>query len=243
MRLKRTLFIGWLAFEWATIVFAQGAENPLTPLNTVSSPPPAILSSSATGTSGSYSAAGTVAYTNSMAALDNKRTLTIGDHVSFRIVEDQKPPVELVVTDSGEMEVPLIGRVPAAGKTCLALAMAIKKELEKGYFYHCTVIIGLDAISTESRGTVYLTGNVRSQGAFDLPPRQEVTVSQAILRAGGFADFANPRKVKLIRRISPTESKTIIVDVTKVLNKGKIAEDPVLRPDDVIMVPEKLINF
>jgi len=178
-----------------------------------------------------------------MDALDDKRALAIGDKLSFRIVEDQKPPIELTVTDSGEVEAPLIGRVSATGKTCRQLAFDVKKLLEKGYFYRCTVIIGLDAISTQSRGSVYLTGNLRSQGAFDLPPRQDITLSQVILRAGGFSDFANPHKVKLIRRISPTETKTMIVDVTKILNKGKIADDPVLMPDDVIMVPEKLINF
>ena len=48
-----------------------------------------------------------------MAVLDDQRRLGNGDRVSFRVVEDRKPPSQLVVADSGEMEVPLIGRVSA----------------------------------------------------------------------------------------------------------------------------------
>src|SRR5947209_6004751 len=80
----------------------------------------------------------TVAFTTSMEVLDNQRKLGTGDRVSLRIVEDRKAPLSLVVTDSGEMEVPLIGRVHAAGKTCKSLAYEVKKLLEKDYFYSCT---------------------------------------------------------------------------------------------------------
>jgi len=106
------------------------------------------------------STSNTVALTNSMEVLDDSRALGVGDRVSLRIVEDRKPPVELLVTDSGEMEVPLIGRVQAKGKTCKALAHEVKKLLEKDYFYTCTVIIGLDAASQRSRGKSPRSGEV-----------------------------------------------------------------------------------
>jgi len=62
--------------------------------------------------------------------------------VSYRVVEERKDPIPLMVTDSGEIEVPYIGRVPAAGKTCKELAYEIKPLLEKDYFYKATVIVG-----------------------------------------------------------------------------------------------------
>src|SRR5262245_3100659 len=46
-------------------------------------------------------------------ALDNKLKLGIGDRLSYRIVEDLEEPKSIVVTDSGDIEVPLIGRIPA----------------------------------------------------------------------------------------------------------------------------------
>ncbi|MEQ1852438.1 MAG: polysaccharide biosynthesis/export family protein [Chthoniobacteraceae bacterium] len=143
----------------------------------------------------------TVAQTISMDVLNDSQKLGFGDRVSFRIVEERTQPIPLFVTDSGEMEVPLIGRVKAAGKSCKELAFEIKPMLEKDYFRKATVIIGLDLISTRSRGKIYITGQVRAQGVMELlPDETDFTVSRAILRAGGLADFADKRKVKLVRK-------------------------------------------
>jgi polysaccharide export outer membrane protein len=192
-----------------------------------------------------YSSANTVAYTTSMEVLNDKRKLGPGDRVSFRVVEDRKQPVQLVVTDSGEMEVPLVGRVPAADKTCKQLAYDIKSLLEKEYYFQATVILGLDSLSGKSPGRIYLMGQIRGQGAMDLPADEELTVSKAILRAGGLADFANRKKIRLIRKKGPDlkETETIIVNLSEILDKGRYDKDPVLVPGDVINVPERLVNF
>ena len=185
----------------------------------------------------------TVAMTTSMEVLNDSAKLGVGDKVSYRVVEEKHEPITLTVTDSGEMEVPLIGRVPALNKSCKQLAYEIKPLLEKEYFYSATVIVGLDSLSTKSRGKVYLTGQVRTQGALDLMPDEEMTVSKAILRAGGLADFANRRKVKIVRKKPTGETETIVVDLAAVIDKGKLDKDPVLEPGDMIVVPERLINF
>ena len=185
----------------------------------------------------------TVALTTSMEVLNDSVKLGIGDRVSFRVVEERRDPIGLIVTDSGEMEVPLIGRVVAANKTCKQLAREIKPLLEKEYFYKATVIVGLDSISTKSRGKIYLTGQVRTQGALELLPDEVLTVSKAILRAGGTADFANKRKVKLVRKKAGDQTETTLVDLADILDKGHLEKDPVLEPGDLIVVPERLINF
>jgi len=182
------------------------------------------------------------AYTTSMDVLDDERPLRIGDRLSMRVVEDREPPVSLLVTDSGEVEVPLIGRVIAKGKTCKQLAYAIKVPLERDYYYKATVIIALDVAGLKSPGRVYVTGQVRNQGPLDIPPDETFTVSKAILRAGGFADFANKRKVKLVRKKGGS-TETTIVDVELVVKKGRTDKDPVVEADDTIIVPERLINF
>ncbi|MGV3531020.1 MAG: polysaccharide biosynthesis/export family protein [Chthoniobacteraceae bacterium] len=178
-----------------------------------------------------------------MEVLDDQRKVGVGDRMSLRIVEDRKPPVELVVTDSGEMEVPLIGRVTARGKTCKGLAFEIKKLLEKDYFHRCTVIIGLDAASNRSPGKIYLSGQIKTQGFIEIPPEETLTVSRAILRAGGFSDFANKRKVKVLRKTGNGKQKAFVVDVLQILEKGTVSNDMALEPDDLVMVPERLINF
>jgi len=103
------------------------------------------------------------------------------------------------------------------------------------------VIIGLDSVSTRSRGSIYIIGQVRSPGYMDIPSDIKFTVSKAILRAGGFTDFANQHKVKLVRKSEKT-AETTLVDVGEIL-KGRVLEDPVPQPDDMIIVSDKWISF
>lgn len=191
----------------------------------------------------STAAANTVALTNSMDVLNDKTKLGNGDRLSYRVVEERREPIPLFVTDSGEIEVPYIGRVTVAGKTCRQAALAIKPLLEREYFFKATVIIGLDTLSTRSRGKVYLMGQVKTQGSMEIPADETLTVSKVILRAGGLADFANRRKIKLVRKKGPTQTETILVDLVEVLDKGHVDKDPVIEADDLIIVPERLINF
>jgi protein involved in polysaccharide export with SLBB domain len=183
-----------------------------------------------------------VATTNSMDVLDDRRQLRMGDRLSYRVIEERKPLVTLVVTDSGEVEVPLIGRISASGRTCRELAYQIKAPLEREYFYKATVIIGLDAAGQRSQGKVYVTGQVKSQGAVEIPPGENFTVSKAVLSAGGLADFANKRKVRLTRA-GGSGAETVIVDLVEVIDRGRADKDPVVHPDDKIFVPERLVNF
>ena len=52
-------------------------------------------------------------------------------------------------------------------------------------------------------GRVYVWGEVRNQGAVEIPANENLTASKAILRAGGFNDWAKKTKVKIIRAAKP----------------------------------------
>ncbi|HEX4645051.1 MAG TPA: polysaccharide biosynthesis/export family protein [Verrucomicrobiae bacterium] len=187
----------------------------------------------------------TNAAASALEALDDKVKLGLGDRVSFRVVEDRDDPKSLVVADSGELEAPYIGRVAASGKTCRQLAREIKKELEKKYYYQATVIIGLDLLN-KTRGKVYIAGRVRIPGYQDIPTDEVFSVSKAILRAGGFTDFADKKHVKVTHKKTASDAKdesSEIVDVSAVLEKGETGKDMVLRPDDLIFVPARMVNF
>ena len=183
---------------------------------------------------------------STMDALNDVHKLGAGDRLSFRVIEDEDPPQLLAITDSGEMEVPHIGRVVALGKTCKGLAYEIKNVLEKEYYYKATVILGLDVMAGRvvSRGRVYVMGQVGAQGPQEIPSDQKYTVSQAILRAGGFSQYANKRKVKHIHRDARgTATETKIVDLVEIMERGRTENDPIVEPEDVIIVPERLFNF
>ena len=182
--------------------------------------------------------------TNGMENLDDQHTLAIGDRLSFRIVEDEDDPRELIVMDSGDLEVPYIGRFPAEGKTCKQLAYELKAALEKEYYYQATVILAVDFMA-KSRGKVYLVGPVRMPGPEDIPSDEVFTLSKAILRAGGFSDFADRHNVKVTRQTSAGEDskETFVVDVAEIFDKGKTEKDLVLHPGDLIYIPERLVRF
>ena len=182
--------------------------------------------------------------TNSMDALDDKHTLAIGDVLSFRIVEDEEEPRPLVVTDSGDLEVPYLGRFPAENRTCKQLARELKAALEKEYYYQATVIIAVNSMA-RSRGKVYLVGPVRMPGPQELPSDEVLTLSKAILRAGGFTDFADKHHVKITRQggAGEIDKETLVVDVGEIFDKGKTENDVALKPGDLIYIPERLVHF
>lgn len=181
--------------------------------------------------------------TNVMANLDDKYTLAISDRLSFRIVEDEEDPKALVVMDSGELEVPYLGRFAAVGKTCKELARALKVELEKVYYYQATIIVAVDLMA-RSRGKVYLVGPVRAPGPQEIPSDEVLTLSKAILRAGGFNDFADKQRVKVTRKAEDGGADRVFtVNVGEVLEKGRTESDLPLKPGDLIYIPERLIRF
>jgi polysaccharide export outer membrane protein len=184
------------------------------------------------------------ASTNSMDALDDQHKLAIGDRLSFRIIEDDEDPRPLLVTDSGDLEVPYIGRFPAVNRTSKQLARELKAELEKEYYYQATVIIAVD-IMTKSRGKVYLVGPVRMAGPQEIPSDEVLTLSKAILRAGGFGDYADKHKVRVTRKggAAGGQDRVLTIDVGEILEKGKTESDLPLEPGDLIYVPERLIRF
>jgi len=175
-----------------------------------------------------------------MAVLDDKKKLGPNDFVSFRVVEDRDNDSQrLRINDNGELEVPYVGLVSAQGRTCKELAYSIKSLLEKEYYYHATVILAVDRVSEKSRGRIYVYGSVKAQGPQEIPPDESYTVSKAVIRAGGFGDFANKRKVKVSRK----NGKEFNVDLKRVIEEGHTEEDIVLVPDDQIYVPQRLINM
>jgi polysaccharide export outer membrane protein len=176
--------------------------------------------------------------------LDDKHILEPGDKISFQIIEDRDPSRSLVIADSRELDVPYIGRVSVADKTCKHLAAELKVLLEKEYYKRATVIVGLDLVN-KVRGKVYLLGQVRSQGSVDILFDETLTAGQAILRAGGFADFANKRKVKITRSSTAGggAQKNFEVNMADVLENGKADKDVVLEPGDLIFVPARAVNF
>lgn len=179
--------------------------------------------------------------------LDDKHRLQVGEQVLFRVVEDRDPSVSLQVMDSGDILFPYIGRVKASGKTCRELAGELKTLLEKDYYYQATVILSPNEAVTGTRGSVFISGEVMRPGTVQIPKERRLMASEAIIAAGGFQQFADQRKVRIIRKKpgSPDGKATeeLIVDVKAVLDEGVVSKDMELQPEDRVVVRAKLVNF
>jgi polysaccharide export outer membrane protein len=175
---------------------------------------------------------------------DDKYKLRVGDKISLQILEDRDAPKSLVVADSGELDVPYVGRVAASDKTCKQLADELKARLEKEYYHRATVVIALD-VANKLLGRVYVWGQVRNQGPIDIAVNENLTAGKAILRAGGFGDFANKKRVKVVRSgaTDGAAKQSFELNMVDILEKGKTEKDVILQPDDFIIVPSRLINF
>ncbi|MEY4387581.1 MAG: hypothetical protein RLY20_2864 [Verrucomicrobiota bacterium] len=188
--------------------------------------------------------------------LDDRHKIAAGDKVSFAILEDRYLPnlsdnraitplpspsdlsKPLIVADTGELDVPYVGRVLVAGRTCKDIAAELKVLLERDYYFKATVVLGLDQMS-RVQGRVYVSGEVRNAGPVSIPPNENFTVGKAILGAGGFTEWAKKSKVQVVRAPKPGQPavEPIIVDMEQVLEKGRADKDVPLEPEDYIIVP------
>jgi len=85
---------------------------------------------------------------------------------------------------------------------------------------------------------VYVLGAVEQPGWFEIPADTRMTTSMAISRAGSFTKFAAKGSIQILRQSPTGESKRLPVDMGNVL-AGRLEEDLVLEPGDVVWVPER----
>ena len=175
-------------------------------------------------------------------SIDPNHRLTRQDRLTLLVAEDPDAKVaELTVQDSGDVVVPLIGTVKAAGKTTAQLSGDIKARLESEYYYHATVSLGLSQIAQHSNGRVFITGETNNKGALDLPSEGQLTVSQAILQMGGPTIDANLKKVQVNHK-DARKGQAVIVDIKAVIS-GETDKDVILQPGDTVVVPKAFLGI
>src|ERR1017187_8062343 len=120
----------------------------------------------------------------------------------------------------------------------------MKAALEKDYYQKATVVLSLN-MANRLLGRVYIWGQVHNQGALEIQMNENLTAGQAILKAGGLADFASKTKVQVVRGATEAKGQKQIfdLDMEQILEKGKTEKDIVLQPGDLIIVPSRLFNW
>jgi polysaccharide biosynthesis/export protein len=156
----------------------------------------------------------------------------IGPQDVLRIDVWKEPDLtrQVSVRPDGKISLPLLDDVQAAGLTPLELRNFLREGL-KEYITDPQVTVTVSEINSRR---IFVTGEVTHSGTFALLPN--MTVLQALSSCGGFTQFANTKKIYLLRMDG---AKQVKIPVNyKELIKGRKPEINILLQDgDTIVVP------
>lgn len=149
-------------------------------------------------------------------------TLGAGDKLRITVFGEETLTGEYSVTGAGEVSFPLVGNIPAAGRTLEELQTELTTKLGAGY-------IADPRVSAEiiTYRPYYILGEVTRPGQYDFAVG--LTLEQAVAAAGGFTYRANTKRVFLKRA---TETRERLID---------LREEPSfpVRPGDTIRIGER----
>jgi polysaccharide export outer membrane protein len=164
-------------------------------------------------------------------------TVESGDLVGVKVFQQPDLDRELRVSQEGDLYLPLIGKIQAKGHTLAELEQIVREAYDKDYLVNPQVNIVV--LKYQSR-TVNVLGAVNQPQAVEYPPEQRLTLLDAISRAGGFNRLANRRQVRLTRTLADGRTENLVINTDELMSG--VASDPmVLRKDDVIFVPERVL--
>ena len=132
----------------------------------------------------------------------------------------------LPVRPDGKISMALLNDIQAAGLTPMQLGAEITASLKK-YVSDPQVTVLVDAINSKR---IYVVGQVSRPGAYPLLP--QMTVLQALSGAGGFPQYANPKRSYVLRG-----TRKLPFNYKDALKGEHLDQQIVLQPGDTIVVP------
>lgn len=139
------------------------------------------------------------------------------------------------VNSSGQISLPLIGSVQAAGLTGEQLAADIATRLAKDYLQNPQVTIFIEEFTSQR---VTVTGAVKAPNIFPLKGR--MTLLQVVAAAGGPTSVANRNSAQILRLDPSGARKTLQYDLAAI--RDGEAPDPEIQGEDVVLVSTSAIK-
>jgi polysaccharide biosynthesis/export protein len=144
------------------------------------------------------------------------------------------------VGPDGFFNLPMVGEFSAPGLTVAQLENIVNSAYAR---MAPEVKVNITLTSTAGFG-VFVMGEVNSAGRVAI--KGPVTASRALAMAGGFnpntADLSNC--ILLSLDVLTGEANARVVDLEAVLTRGDFSRDPLLGPNDVLVVPStKIVNI
>jgi|SRR5580698_8958161 polysaccharide export outer membrane protein len=156
-----------------------------------------------------------------------------GDRLQIYVWQNADLTVTVPVRQDGKVSTPLVEDMLAAGKTPSILARDIEAVLAEYVRSPKVNVFVLEAVSALSQ--VKVTGQVKNPEA--MPFHEGMTVLDAVLAAGGLTDFAAGNRARVVRTVDGKQLE-LKVRLDKLLNSGDMSQNLVLRPGDVILIPQ-----
>jgi polysaccharide export outer membrane protein len=156
--------------------------------------------------------------------------LRSGDGLSIRIDAGSAQQAaaassDVTVNEDGEITLPLVGRIKASGLTPSELGERIEANYVPRYYVRCTATVLV------AQRFFYVGGEVHTPGRFLWS--EDTSLLKAINTAAGFTDYANRRKVQLVRGKQQQE-----FDCEELQRNP--SKDMQIRPGDTITVPRSI---
>jgi polysaccharide export outer membrane protein len=154
----------------------------------------------------------------------------IGPQDSLQVTVWREPTLSstVPVRPDGMISLVLVGDLPAAGRTPMALSADITQHLKK-YIQDPVVTVVVMGVNSQR---IFMVGEVGHVGPVMLTPG--MTPLQAIVTAGGLSQFANTKHIYIMRTVTGKQQK-IPFNYKQAL-KGN-DQGPALLPGDTIVVP------
>lgn len=149
-------------------------------------------------------------------------------HVMFW--RDKDLTNEVTVRPDGRITLPLLNDVVAAGLTPDELRSKLTSEAQR-YVEDPNVTVVVKQINSRK---VFITGMVGKPGAYALAGN--MTVLQLISMAGGLSEYANPKKIRILRGGAGNQ-QSLPFNYKDVAGGNNLEQNIELRPGDTVVVP------
>ena len=160
----------------------------------------------------------------------------VDDLVQVSVWHNPELSATIPVRPDGKISLPLVGDVPAGGRTPEEVAADVKQRLATYVRDPQVAVILTELRSHEYLSRVRVTGAVRQP--VSITYRQGMTVLDAVLAAGGPTEFAASDRTELYRK-NGGGTTTFDVQLGKIMKKGELTTNFAVQPGDIITVPER----
>jgi polysaccharide export outer membrane protein len=152
------------------------------------------------------------------------------DQLSVVFYRDKDMSADVVVRPDGKISLPLLNDIQASGLTPDQLRQKVSQEAKR-FVQDPNATVVVRQINSRK---VFITGAVERPGTY--PLIGPTTVLQLIATAGGVKEYADSRKIVIIRRESGAQT-TFDFNYKEVVGRKNMQQNIELRPGDTIVVP------